>query len=363
MQTDQFPPVSKKLAGGGTRRIGYIDALKGFAALCVVLGHVVNGYLDAGAYPEASTLLYRIFNVIYAFHMPLFLTISGFVFRKAYFDENGHIRQDRMKRQIINFLLNYITFSLVYGLVKIFFGRWTNQEVSFSDLLLIGCKPIDLYWYLYDLMIYYLLFSVGRIRTSPRIMTAGLLLLVSCVSGFVSVPWFDISRLCHNAFFFYLGMNLTLLLPQLDKRRMIWVAGLCGTMALFVIFWNGEPYTEQAKALCYHQRPIVNTLIALGTVLLLWRLSQKARLLSENRVLRLLGKHSLEIYLIHCFLTAMFRVVFKRLGFDHAVMSVLLNVALSTTVPLVISVLCARIGIDKLLFRPAALLERKKKRA
>lgn len=156
-------------------------------------------------------------------------------------------------------------------------------------------------------------------------------------------------------------MNLTLLLRQLDKRRVIQAVGLCGTIALFVVFWNGEPYTEQAKALCYHQRPIVNTLIALGTVLLLWRLFQKARLLSENRVLRLLGKHSLEIYLIHCFLTAMFRMLFKRFGVDHAVMSVLLNVALSTIIPLAISALCARIGIDKLLFRPATLLERKKK--
>lgn len=200
LQEDKFLTPSEKFFWGGTHRIGYIDSLKGFAALCVVLGHVVNGYLDAGAYPEASTLLYRVFNFVYAFHMPLFLTISGFVFRKAYFDEKGFAKRYRIKRQIINLLWNYVTFSLAYGLVKILFGRWINQDVSFSDLLLIWCKPIDLYWYLYDLMIYYLLFSVGRIRTAPRIMMAGLLLLVSCVSGFVSVPWFDISRLCHNAF-------------------------------------------------------------------------------------------------------------------------------------------------------------------
>ena len=361
--TEKFLSPPKKLVGGGTqRRIGYIDALKGFAALCVVLGHVINGYLDAGSYPEASTALYRIYNIIYAFHMPLFLTISGFVFQRAYFDENGLAKQADMKRQIMNLLLNYISFSLLYGLVKIIFGRWINQGISFSDLVMIWCKPIDLYWYLYDLIIYYLLFSIEKIRKTPGIVMTALLLSASCLSGFVSIRWFDISRLCHNAFFFYLGINLTFILRQMDKRRWSWVVGLCITGVLFIAFWNGGSYTEQAKEFSYNQLPIVNTFIALGAVLLLWRLFQKVRPLAENRVLRLLGRHSLEIYLIHCFLTAMFRVLFKRLGFNNAFMSVLLNAVLSTAIPLLISFLCTRIGIDKLLFRPATLLVRKKKK-
>lgn len=57
----------------------------------------------------------------------------------------------------------------------------------------------------------------------------------------------------------------------------------------------------------------------------------------------------------------MFRILFRRIGLCHAIMSVLLNVALSTSIPLIISLISARIGIDTLLFRPAGLLERRKK--
>lgn len=59
-------------------RIQYLDNLKGFAILLVVLGHcvqsTVTGYDDN-----------PIFKVIYSFHMPLFFMISGYVSYKYSF--------------------------------------------------------------------------------------------------------------------------------------------------------------------------------------------------------------------------------------------------------------------------------------
>lgn len=81
-------------AGGGSTRIGYLDALKGFATLCVVLGHVAVGYLEGNTYPETNQILYGVKNVIYAFHMPLFMMISGCVYAVAYY-RNGEPSQKR----------------------------------------------------------------------------------------------------------------------------------------------------------------------------------------------------------------------------------------------------------------------------
>ena len=57
-------------------RFLYIDNLKGFAILLVVLGHCIQfrmpGYDDNMA-----------FRFIYSFHMPLFFIISGYVSYKA----------------------------------------------------------------------------------------------------------------------------------------------------------------------------------------------------------------------------------------------------------------------------------------
>lgn len=264
-----------------------------------------------------------------------------------------------LKCQCVNLLLNYISFSLVWAITKFIFGRWVNGEISTIDLFLIWCKPIDLYWYLYDLIILYLIFSIDKVRNTPSLIMTGLLLLASCFSTFIPVHWFDIPNLCHNAFFFYIGMNLNLLLREMDNRRTIQGLILCMTNVMFIAFWNGKPYTEQSILLCYNFKPIVNTIIALGTVLMLWQLFKKTKTLYENRVLLLLGEHSLEIYLIHNFFTAMFRLLFKLLGFNYAIFSVLLNLILSTAIPLGLSLICSRIGIYKFVFRPASLMKLK----
>ena len=51
-------------------RIAYIDALRGFAILLVIVGHLIQFNYRTGI--ENS-----IFNIIYSFHMPLFFFISG----------------------------------------------------------------------------------------------------------------------------------------------------------------------------------------------------------------------------------------------------------------------------------------------
>lgn len=37
-------------------RIAFIDVLKGFAIMCVVLGHIVDGYYKSNLYPEPMSL-------------------------------------------------------------------------------------------------------------------------------------------------------------------------------------------------------------------------------------------------------------------------------------------------------------------
>ena len=60
-------------------RIVYIDALRGFAILLVIVGHLIQ-------FNYSSGIENPIFNIIYSFHMPLFFFISGYVhsFSKKY---------------------------------------------------------------------------------------------------------------------------------------------------------------------------------------------------------------------------------------------------------------------------------------
>ena len=55
--------VGGKAAGGGGERIAYVDAARGLAILCVVLGHL---------YPGDGIVQY-----ISSFHVPVFFILSG----------------------------------------------------------------------------------------------------------------------------------------------------------------------------------------------------------------------------------------------------------------------------------------------
>lgn len=66
-------------------RLGWLDALKGFAILSVVLGHVLLGYTENNMFPEVNSKMQILMKWIYTWHMPLFFTISGFSFSLSYY--------------------------------------------------------------------------------------------------------------------------------------------------------------------------------------------------------------------------------------------------------------------------------------
>ena len=51
-----------------------LDSLKGFAIFLVVLGHVIQTVFAPDSYDSNV-----IFKIIYSFHMPLFIFISGYL--------------------------------------------------------------------------------------------------------------------------------------------------------------------------------------------------------------------------------------------------------------------------------------------
>ena len=66
-----------------SKRIEYIDAIKGFAAICVIIGHVCDGYLQSGLFGNVG-FLFVLFKLIYSFHMALFFILSGFLMEHTY---------------------------------------------------------------------------------------------------------------------------------------------------------------------------------------------------------------------------------------------------------------------------------------
>ena len=88
-----------------TKRLPYIDQLKGLAILLVVIGHVYNFNI-----PNPNE--HFLFRMIYSFHLPLFFIASGFV---------GKIISDKslefLQKKFRSLMIPYIVVSSLYILV------------------------------------------------------------------------------------------------------------------------------------------------------------------------------------------------------------------------------------------------------
>lgn len=81
------------------KRLYFIDFLKGFAILCVVIGHI------AAFNPKCNILI----DFVYSFHMPLFFFISGYLYQRS---SRKSIRVDVYKK-ITTLIVPYISISIL----------------------------------------------------------------------------------------------------------------------------------------------------------------------------------------------------------------------------------------------------------
>src|SRR6478735_3308217 len=85
-----------------------LDALKGFAILLVVLGHSTQTYAANGNFDNNF-----LFRIIYSFHMPLFMFLSGAVAAYSLRPMNW----DFIKRKFYMLVIPFVAWYLVgYGL-------------------------------------------------------------------------------------------------------------------------------------------------------------------------------------------------------------------------------------------------------
>ena len=87
-----------------SKRLAWIDLIKLFACVLVVLGHFFQS-MEAAGYLSASDLLRWFDRTIYYFHVPLFFLCSGYLHQKSQLilsviSNRELIKVERLVRQI-----------------------------------------------------------------------------------------------------------------------------------------------------------------------------------------------------------------------------------------------------------------------
>lgn len=184
--------AGKHLGSGGKatptkRRDPLWDNVRGILITLVVFGHLIELY-------PADSVLQTIYRVIYTFHMPAFLFVSGYFAR---YDA---------KRALRSSLLPYLVFQPIYLLVATYVvGQYETFGLQFTT-------PYWILWYLITLMFYHAAIPFLSLAKSPaqKVGTVAALCLVALIAGYdeTLTRYLSLSRVVYFAPFYATGLYL-----------------------------------------------------------------------------------------------------------------------------------------------------------
>ena len=116
------------------KRIVWLDFAKGFTQFLVVLAHVTSNILNHSEI-NSTTVLNLIRGVSYFSYliiMPVFFTISGYLFKGNIKNRNGYVFL--LKKKLVQLGIPYVAFSVFLVPFSLMLGVNTSVVKSYYDL-------------------------------------------------------------------------------------------------------------------------------------------------------------------------------------------------------------------------------------
>lgn len=277
-----------------------VDRLKGYACFLVLFGHVIMGMRNAGIpMPE---VFFSLETFIWSFHVPLFLFLSGAVYKLTGEWQSKNTKSNFIKHKLLNLGIPYIIFSVVYILINSFVGQ-TNTESSLFDILYLWKTPVAQYWFLYVLFFLFCIWTVLSGTFKNWQITLGLVLL-----GYLA-PAFDLQfgsfdAVIYSALAFGLGtcVDIPKIINISDKIKLL-------IILFHIILGAVLIYTDLMEY------PIIKetiTVLGIYSSILLITLLQNFKPVAD--FLNFMNKYSFQTYLLHTIFTAGIRIILLRLS-------------------------------------------------
>ncbi|WP_053747713.1 acyltransferase family protein [Streptomyces sp. MMG1533] len=204
----------------GKQRDAFFDNAKYLAIVLVAIGHSWEPLKGD------SRILEGMYTVVYAFHMPAFIIISGF------FSRSFDMRADRLQRLITGVVVPYVLFETGYTLFNRYVGGAPDQEISLLD-------PWYLTWFLAALFVWRLTTPIWKLVRWPLPLALTLAMLASVTPEIGDD--LDLQRVLQFLPFFVLGLMMKPEHFRLVRRRSVRILSVPVFAAALAVSWWSVP--------------------------------------------------------------------------------------------------------------------------
>lgn len=311
-----------------------IDALRGFAIILVVVGHIIQtSFLD---YDEN-----HFFRIIYSFHMPLFMFISGYV---AYLSVNFSAPITNIFKKFIQLGIPFLSWYFIFDVL--FRRAYGNISIIDSAKQLI--LNIDMgFWFLWALFLCFVVLNLSSYLFRIMLFTRKYIDIVYytflvLVLFNINVQIFGVPFLKNYFIYFIIGYLLKKYLPELSRLKeyskeialtifiVLLVGWFRGQIPLPISLLDINIISQESQTLVY------NLIIAFSGILVTYFMIEKAiENILAQKILTYIGKYTLEIYIMHLYAISFLSVYIVGIG--NNILSITIKLIIGLFVPIFFS--------------------------
>lgn len=204
-------------------RIKAFDILKLYAIFLVLWGHSIASLLPSNCYDNP------LFRIIYSFHMPLFMMISG------YFSTSSMSLSpfSFFKKKFIQLILPVISWSIVFGII-FFFDHFTDFNIiklTIGEILYNIYNPGPI-WFLKTCFFCHLLIYIGNLLNIDK----NIWIIISLIiSQSILTPFISRVTIMYPCFIIGMELNNNQKFYSYTFRYYFWFIGL---FVFMLCFWD-----------------------------------------------------------------------------------------------------------------------------
>lgn len=310
-----------------------IQTVRGLALLLVVAGHVIGFSPDDGLRVSDGSFWRKLYDVLKPVRMPLFCTISGYVYAMRAVHPASQFTQfgiGKLKRLGIPFMVVTTIYFILLGI---------KEGVPFTPLALLNAYLFgsNHLWFLQAIMwIFLLVFALDKFSLMQKLRDYLIVLALALLSAMIPYPYvqpLNVGGALLLLPFFLLGLGIyrfDALLPARYLGPVVVVA----LVALYLVdFAAGSPWLRNGTLAFDIYAIVLGFCTSYSFLTCRW----------HTPLLAWLGAYAFEGYLFHLFGTAGSRMVLNRFNVDNLTVLFVVGAVAGLLVPICMAIVIKRV--------------------